>query len=188
MAVTIVIEDGTGKADANSYISAADADLYFDGNFLGDAWRALVDADKKARLLITASRILDTGFDFIGWKTTNIQALQWPRILAKDKNQYSGAFWRVPNAYLFEFFDPNSVPTIVKQAVCEMARSLLSSDDRTADVQGIGLKRFEIFEGIKVEFDASNQRPILPEFVQNILMPLGQARGVGFSNARISRA
>jgi hypothetical protein len=57
MAVTL---DATvGGATANSYLTVADADAYFDGHQFGATWRALADRCTKARLCITATRILN---------------------------------------------------------------------------------------------------------------------------------
>ena len=40
MALTLVKEDGSGKADANSYADVADGDAYFEGHLYGSAWTA----------------------------------------------------------------------------------------------------------------------------------------------------
>ena len=40
MSLTLIKEDGTGKADANSYASVADGDAYHDGHLYATAWTA----------------------------------------------------------------------------------------------------------------------------------------------------
>ena len=77
--MAIVIEDGTGLANAEAYISVADADAYFlaRGNA---AWAALTTARKE--------EVLRDGSDYMAavygqrWKgsrVTETQALDWPR-------------------------------------------------------------------------------------------------------------
>lgn len=77
--MALVVEDGTGKADAEAYISVADADTYFAarGNA---AWAALLTDAKEAALRL--------GFDYMGavygqrWKGCRVSATQagdWPR-------------------------------------------------------------------------------------------------------------
>jgi hypothetical protein len=47
--MTLTVEDGTGKADAESYISVADADTYFTARN-NATWAALSTSDKEAAL------------------------------------------------------------------------------------------------------------------------------------------
>ena len=42
MALTLIKEDGTGKADANAYANVADGDAYHDGHLYATAWTARV--------------------------------------------------------------------------------------------------------------------------------------------------
>ena len=47
MALTLIKEDGTGKADANSYADLTDANAYHDGHLYATAWTAATDASKS---------------------------------------------------------------------------------------------------------------------------------------------
>ena len=78
MALTLIKEDGTGKADANSYASVADGDAYHDGHLYATAWTGAT-ADQKAVALVMASRLIDSEYQFNGTRTQSWQALQWPR-------------------------------------------------------------------------------------------------------------
>lgn len=68
---TIVVEDGTGKTDSNSYASEAQLSTYA--------------ADRNVTVTGTAAVLLVTAMDYIeqqpfkGNKNTKEQALQWPR-------------------------------------------------------------------------------------------------------------
>lgn len=81
--MAIEVEDGTGLADADSYISLADADTYATAYGL-TTWTG-TDAAKETALR-QATEYLDTSFDWIGELKTNTQALGWPRDDAEDRD------------------------------------------------------------------------------------------------------
>ena len=54
--LTLVKEDGTGKSDANSYASVADADAYHEGHLYASAWTGATTADKE-KALVMATRL-----------------------------------------------------------------------------------------------------------------------------------
>ena len=64
MALVLVVEDGSGKADANGYVSVADADAYFEGRAdpVGIAgafdWSAQ-STDNKEKAIVSATRMID---------------------------------------------------------------------------------------------------------------------------------
>ena len=137
MALTLVKEDGTGMADANSYASAADGDAYHDGHLYASAWTAAT-APNKEKALVMASRLIDAEYQFNGFKASGGQAMQWPRISCPDPDvnatELIGILWRAGN-----YVDSNIVPKAVVDATCELARELLVAD-RTATPPGEGLK------------------------------------------------
>jgi hypothetical protein len=72
------IDSTLGGVSANSYVTIAEADAYFDGDAVNfAAWDAL-DTDEKTRALITATRTINS-LSFIGEIYTAEQALKWPR-------------------------------------------------------------------------------------------------------------
>jgi len=83
MALTLIKEDGTGRADANSYASVADSDAYHAGHLYTTAWIGAT-ADNKAAALVMASRVIDAEFQFNGVRASAAQALQWPRSECRD--------------------------------------------------------------------------------------------------------
>lgn len=92
-----------GAADANSLLTVAAADAYFDLGLGGGAWAELDDEDKQ-RALVSATR----NFQAITWQgspTTGIQALAFPRY-------YQGAS------------DGTTIPANVLAALCEHALDL----------------------------------------------------------------
>lgn len=86
--MAIVVEDGTGKIDAVSYVSVADTDAYHlaRGNA---AWAAASDASKEAAL-VRATSALDGMYSgrWPGRRYDQDQALDWPRSDAWDRDSY----------------------------------------------------------------------------------------------------
>lgn len=77
--MALIIEDGTGRADAESYISVAGADLYH-GNRGNSMWQALA-TERKEQLLRQATdymAIYDS--QWVGQRAVLGQALGWPRV------------------------------------------------------------------------------------------------------------
>lgn len=77
MTIDLIVEDGTGLADANSYVSLDDAGAYFAAR-LNTSWAAKTD-DERASALIQATQYLDARYTFRGAPVADGQALAWPR-------------------------------------------------------------------------------------------------------------
>lgn len=75
--MALVVEDGTGRADAESYAAVAFADAYHTslGN---EAWGNAITDEKEAALR-RATQYLDARYTFTGNPLTTTQALAWPR-------------------------------------------------------------------------------------------------------------
>lgn len=101
--MTLIVEDGTGLSNANSYASVSDADAYFAArshpNWVGST------AAKEAALL-KATQYLDTKYLWRGTIFSSEQSLNIPR----------SNFYDVNGRDLSE-----KVPTVVKNATCELA-------------------------------------------------------------------
>lgn len=78
--MAFVVEDGTGKPDANSYIPVEYADDYFQlrGN---ETWTFIQDPVEKERALVQATDYIDArwGSLLASVRTTDTQALEFPR-------------------------------------------------------------------------------------------------------------
>ena len=117
----LIIEDGTGIADANSYIDITTADSYFEQFGLdlinlssGDTWADLTD-DTKTIALANACESLDVlyGEKFRGELLTDTQALSFPRTPF-----YDGRGRQV-----------TGLPPAVPKAQCEIALLYLTGVD-----------------------------------------------------------
>jgi hypothetical protein len=115
--VACAIDATVGGDDANSYATIAEADIYHESHPYSAVWDAAT-SDQKCRALVTATRLLDTWFEWVGSAASSGQRLLWPR---------DGAYG--PNGYLHL---TDELPTRIVEATAELARQLLISD-RTAD-------------------------------------------------------
>ena len=169
MPLTLIKETGAGLVDANSYADVADGNVYHDGHLYATAWTA-ASTDQKAVALVMASRLLDAEYQFGGVKTTDSQALLWPRYRCVDPDRDPAI--RVGLLMITENWVPeDTVPKAVVQAACELARELLIAD-RTAAPAGEGLKYYND-AGKQTGYDKSDRRPIIPAVVQALLAKYG---------------
>jgi hypothetical protein len=152
--MSIVVEDGTGKADAESYVSAADANAYAASHGLTFAI-AGDDAALAEAALRRATTWLDAeyGARFPGQRNNGRgQALQWPRSDAVDAAGEEIASDEVP---------AEIVAATIEAAVREKASPGSLSPDVTP---GKVKTRAKVGE-IEVEYAASGsvaeQRPVL---------------------------
>lgn len=85
----LIVEDGTGLPNAESYVSVAEADDYHSKR--GNELWATLTLDKKEQLLRIASDYITYiyGNIFIGKRAVSGQALAWPRISITDYTLYS---------------------------------------------------------------------------------------------------
>lgn len=124
--MALVVEDGTGKADAESYISVADADTYFTNR--GNAtWAALAtDAKEQALRKATDYMLATYGLRWAGVRVTDTQALDWPRYNVPRRDAASMAYGAL-------YYDSDEVPTAVARACAELAVRA-SADDLSPDL------------------------------------------------------
>lgn len=153
MSVALIVEDGTGKADANSYCSLASADAYFETRPRASAWIDIAD-DYKEALLIHSTRILDASMVWDGDKLKGSQALAFPR------------------------YDPDTgttgVPVAIVHALCELAFAL-NGKDLTADSSMAGIQSLEVGP-IKIAADRIRPAPVIPRFVSDLVAAYGMPR------------
>ncbi|MBU0651179.1 hypothetical protein KKC59_04645 [bacterium] len=149
----LIIEDGTGKADANSYIDLAFSNQYFEDRLYSSKWNELSDDDKTRALLMSAN-ILDTYVDWRGRRTNKDQVLVFPRYGLEDEG------YAVLN---------NEIPIKIKKAQAELALFIVL-EDRVADRGDIGIKEIQV-ESIKLVFDKEDFLQVVPDVVINYLKP-----------------
>lgn len=113
MAVTLVVEDGTGIATANSYLTVAEADAILCVNpVMYATWTALT-AQQMDEYLVWASDYIDCYVQWFGTKTVPDSGLRWPRTGVCDCDGIE--------------IGPNEIPDKLKTAVAQLAIFLTSS-------------------------------------------------------------
>ena len=145
MAIELVVENGTGLTDANSYSALASANSYHieRGN---TAWAAATESDRKESL-IKATQYLDGryGLWWIGKRKSAGQALDWPR---------RWALFEQSGEYLSD-----TVPEQVKRATAEAALTAITTDLEPDLKRGGGIQRVTV--GPITEQYASGANPQL---------------------------
>lgn len=94
----LVVEDGSGKTNADAYCSVQDADTYH-ANRGNVAW-ASASSDQKTAAIRNATAYIDATFTFKGTKVhlnQPAQALAWPRYGMRDEDHIVwDNVWPVP--------------------------------------------------------------------------------------------
>lgn len=162
MALTVIVEDGTGLSDANSYADVISADAYFESRPRSDAWVSL-DEDLKAQYLVHATRVLDTSIRWDGEALTTTQALAFPRLID---------------------FETIAVPVYLKHALFELAW-VLKDTDVTAQPATTGITSLKVGP-IEIQSDAIRPQPIIPRFIADLVSRYGHPRASG-SSVRLTR-
>ena len=178
MALTLIKEDGTGMAEANSYASVADGDAYFDGHLYASQWTAAATANKE-KALVFATRLIDAERQFNGVKATAMQALQWPRSDCPDPDSATESGSAAVLAR-------DKVPSAVVKATCELAKELLIQD-RTTAPPGEGIIATLTDTG-GTKYSKSDKRPVLSYLVQSLLAKYSASVRRGSPVVRLVRA
>ncbi|HOC55688.1 MAG TPA: hypothetical protein PKI20_08715 [Verrucomicrobiota bacterium] len=196
MALTLIKEDGTGRTDANSYATVAEADSYFEAHLYASAWTAAT-AGTKAAALVMATRLVDSQYQFHGYRAHDTQALQWPRERCPDPDRNLVTSTTL-SPVLTNFVPSTQVPPPVSFAVCEMARELLIAD-RTAAPAGEGIESTATSTHTKTsssdtsnssttKYSKSDTRPIISRVAQAMLSKYGTLMVGGSGSVQLVRA
>ena len=153
--MALVVEDGTGLANANAYISESFADTYHSDR--GNAAWGSLSSTVKEQLIIKATEYLDATYDWIGQIKSDDQALGWPR--KGDVKDKDGRDLK------------DQVPTAVKRACAELALigndgSLVENTDRSSFVTK------EKVDVLEVEYSSSAPTSTQYNYVNRLLYGL----------------
>jgi hypothetical protein len=154
-----IVEDGTGKADAISLCSVADADSYHSQRGNSD-WTQLTCGAKKA-LLIKATDYIGEAYRlrWQGSRVSETQALDWPRAYVSRADAYSTT----------EFYYPSDeVPKEVKNA-CALLALKANSAELAADLTQTVIR--EKVDVLEVEYDQNSPQYVRYRAVDNLLRP-----------------
>lgn len=87
--MALIVEDGTGRADADAYVSVADADAYLADYGAPASWSSATTTAKEEAIR-RATRAMDAlyGRRWKGVRKVRTQALDWPRVGVVDRDGY----------------------------------------------------------------------------------------------------
>lgn len=138
--MALVVEDGTGLATAESYISAADAVTYATNIYGASDTFVVASLTVQEIALRRAAQTLDAIYSE-RWKGIRIkggQGLDWPRSSIFDDDGFAVA--------------SNSVPQGVQRAQVELARRLNAGTDPLSDEKRGGAVRRQTVGPISIEY------------------------------------
>lgn len=152
--MALVVEDGTGKANADALISVVDATAYHAGRGNAEWASETYDDDDRERAIRRATAFLSNSFTWAGIRSKNRkQALAWPR---------SGVVDQEGNG-----IKADEIPIEIADACAEIAlRELVSPGAMNPDFTASDLVKREKIGAIETEYALSNtsadaQRPVL---------------------------
>ena len=151
----MIVEDGTGVADANSYTTEAFADLYFTDRGNTD-WTSSTSSEKEAAL-IKATDYIELRFKdrWRGALSPDATTLSFPRLYFYDRRG------------VYVDFANDGIPLDIQKATAEYALRALSAEllpDPTVAESGQSVKRtFDKVGPIEteIEYDSGAARPDL---------------------------
>jgi hypothetical protein len=144
--MAVVIVATPGAADANSYLTLAEAQAIIDG-FVQDAdvqrWGS-GNTDSRNRALFTATQRLDRE-RFLGARATDTQALQWPRTGVRKPDTYINTYAvGFPFRITTDYFTDTEIPTQIQYAQAVLAAFLHNNTD------ALGLSGLEDYKNVKI--------------------------------------
>lgn len=160
---TLIVEDGTEIANADCYITLANADIYH-AKYGNTSWSSLTAGAKEAALR-KATAYMSQAYRQMwkGYRGSATQSLDWPRSFVYLEPFVHGAV----GAYPYLVAD-NIVPVEVKNACCELALKASTatlSPDLTQNVKKKSVG------SISVEYDEYSKQGKRYESVTNMLRP-----------------
>lgn len=134
----MIVEDGTGLVDADSFISVEFATQYLSAR--GISWGVEEESEKEI-LCIKASDFINSSFRWNGIKSTSEQALEFPRTGLYDRDGY----------------ELTGVPRPIKNATCEAIKVLLENEELFTTESENGAVTSENIKGISFSYDVSKR-------------------------------
>jgi hypothetical protein len=175
--MALVVEDGTGLAGAESYVSVADATAYHAarGNA---AWAAVASDTVREQLLRKATDYMVQVYRlrWKGWRISVTQALDWPRSEV-ERADYAALQTNGMTTISGEYYYPaDEVPAEVEKACFELALVAIDGD-LNPDIGRRTIR--EKVDVIEVEYDRFSPLAKMYRDVDGWLAPLLDSFGSG---------
>lgn len=152
--MALIIEDGSGVANANSYVTTAEWDTWATARGIAHSH----SASKIEELILTAMDYIEAQ-NFLGRKATDAQSLQWPRT----------------EVYIDSYsVNSDEIPKELKNSVYEVTRTVsdgnfaLSAKDRQTTQEKIG----DITVTYKNNAGMKKETPAVRSALRKIIKPL----------------
>lgn len=152
----MITEDGTGIADADSYVDPASgfAVAYMGNHLYADEWEA-ADAARREAAVMTATRTLDGYYTWNGQRMyPEVQGLAWPR-----------------NGFYIDRVSVSGLPKPIMEATLELALALLQRN-RTSDTASGSqpVEKLVLGKGA-LELEFGNDPAARPTETSNVIPP-----------------
>lgn len=183
--MSLIVEEGTGKVDAESYASVAAANAYFAATLNAESWDSANDPTKEKALKM-ATRTLDATMTWNGFQTTTAQALGWPRQRARNPDAYvfTAGLGSALSGY---YYNANQIPADLIKATCQCAFDLLINAARVQDAEEMGVSSIDLGGALKIDFDKTDRIAPVSDQVTLYLKKLGMSRAGGAGMVRVRR-
>ena len=173
--MTIIVEDGSGLANAESYVSVVDANTYHSkiGN---DAWADL-DTSVKEQLLRKATDYMVAQYrlQYAGYRRYSTQSLDWPRLYVPLIDSLSANIFP-------QYVDFDIVPTTVKNACAELALKAYTAILMQDLTQGVIREKVDVIE---VEYDKFSPQQTRYEQIDAMLSVFFKQQGNDMSRSLV---
>jgi len=173
--MTIIVEDGTGLANAESYVSVVDANAYHSklGN---DVWADL-DTSVKEQLLRKATDYMVAQYrlQYAGYRRYSTQSLDWPRLYVPLIDSLSANVFP-------QYVDFDIVPTTVKNVCAELALKAYTAILMQDLTQGVIREKVDVIE---VEYDKFSPQQTRYEQIDAMLSVFFKQQGNDMSRSLV---
>jgi len=150
--MALIVIATAGGATSNSYCTVAEANTYHESRLHNEPWDN-AGADDKSASVVWATRMLDDQYDWDGSKSTEAQALRWPRTGLVDQDGYS--------------VDDSTIPQFLIDATSELARLLIEEDRRAGDASD-EFSRLRV-SSIELYYREISNKVTIPDSVHDFL-------------------
>lgn len=139
--MVLTVENGSVVANADSYLSVADADTYWTDRGNPSDWSGAATADKEASLRY-ATQYIDANINWLSeLADPSNQVLEWPRVvfIGRDGRTYGGN-------------EAGDIPQSLKDAVAELALQYIKEDFTQPSQEGSLVRRERVGQS-EVEYN-----------------------------------
>lgn len=162
--MALIVETGSIIANADTFISLVDAEAYIAAKVAPSEWTAASDIAKESALRV-GTIIVNSRYRYAG-KLVNptTQPLNWPRYDAYDSEE--------------RFYDSETIPKIIKDAVCEFALIHIRDGDLTEpDDEEVKKVKLDVMEIENFTRDDGGSSQPNYRFIDEMIRPLLANKG-----------